>query len=233
MSLKRLPQALLGHLLSGRLFRGTDSDWDHVRQVEYEAILADARSQGEELMGDIRDSGFLTASTEYRDRDGDPLIIITGQYVDPLSFSRDILRQYVYLTAEHHGLARKPFSVLFIHTGTTIRNNSPGLSWLWRSWERLPAGLHANLKRCYILHADWVLRGGLSLGAPKELYEKICYVARIEYLADHVHPDTDLDAILPPFVLHHDDILEEHPLFDYGVLDVSRIMPGSPLNPPL
>ncbi|CAG9461815.1 unnamed protein product [Pedinophyceae sp. YPF-701] len=217
-----LPHTLASRVVSGRMTMG-EGAWDEVREAEHAAVLASAREQTEDVQV-IADTGCVRLPTRLVDRDGDPVVVVLGADIRPLAAPPAHLRMFAALHAEAQGLAKDGarYSVLYVHTGASLRSNSPGLAWAWWAWERLPTRYHAGLKKCFVLHPNATLRAGLAVACPADLYAKVEMVHRVEFLDDAVAVE-DLRGVLPDRVWEHDRLLEEHPLLDYGIVDTEKI----------
>ncbi|EFJ40405.1 hypothetical protein VOLCADRAFT_77960 [Volvox carteri f. nagariensis] len=169
---------------------------------------------------------FLQLSV--RDKEGRQLVVVMARNYPAKVLDPE--RVYRYLITRLDRIVEGPYSVVWFHTGSTYWQNSPGLSWLWRTYERLPMKYKANLHRVYVVHCDLPMWVGLAALGPllsEALWRKVEWVSRVEFLWDHV-PKKQL--VIPDFVAEHDALLEDQPLMDYGVVATKEVnsVPGLP-----
>ncbi|GFR46256.1 hypothetical protein Agub_g7808 [Astrephomene gubernaculifera] len=214
----RQPQSFFGRFLQRR------RDAAAVRsEQEYASILSE--SLGHDF-SDLDQLEFL--QTSGRDKDGRPLVVVVARNFPAKVLNPD--RVYRYLITRLDAIADGPYSVVWFHTCSSYWQNCPSLSWLWRTYERLPPKYRSHLHRLFVVHCDLPLWVGLAALGPllsEALWRKVEWVARVEFLWDHVHKK---QLAVPDFVSEHDALLEEQPLADYGVVAAREVnaVPGLP-----
>lgn len=115
-------------------------------------------------------------------------------------------------------LGKKPFSVVYLHSGVQRSENFPGISALRAIYEAIPIGVRDNLEAVYFVHPG--LQSRLFLATfgrflfSGGLYGKLRYVSRLDYLWEHVRRN---EIEIPEFVYDHDEDLEHRPMMDYGL----------------
>lgn len=131
--------------------------------------------------------------------------------------SVDVLKEYLdeYIFPR---LSKKPFSVLYMHTGVQRTDNFPGISALRSIYDAIPVTVKDNLQSVYFLHPGLQSRlflatfGRLFFG--DGLYGKLRYLSRVDYLWEHVRRN---EIEVPDFVYDHDEDLEYRPMMmEYG-----------------
>ncbi|WCJ32744.1 SEC14 cytosolic factor family protein / phosphoglyceride transfer family protein [Euphorbia peplus] len=152
-----------------------------------------------------------------RDKHGRTILRITGKYFSARMLSSDVLKKYLEEKI-YPLLQKKPFSVLYIHTGVQRAENFPGISPLRSIYDAIPATVRDNLQAVYFLHPGLQARLFLATFGrfifSGGLYGKLTYISRIDYLWDHVRRN---DVEVPDFVFDHDEDLEYRPMMDYGL----------------
>ncbi|GLI69419.1 hypothetical protein VaNZ11_014028 [Volvox africanus] len=189
----------------------------------YATTLSDSATED---FSDLDHLEFLQISGH--DKAGRPLVVVVARNYQAKVLSPE--RVYRYLITRLDQIVSEPYSIVWFHTGSTYWQNSPGLSWMWRTYERLPAKYRANLHRVHVVHCDLPMWVGLAALGPlltEALWRKVEWVSRVEFLWDHVHKK---QLVIPEFVAEHDAILEDQPLMDYGVVATKEInsVPGLP-----
>ncbi|KAK0605652.1 hypothetical protein LWI29_029312 [Acer saccharum] len=115
-------------------------------------------------------------------------------------------------------LARKPFSVLYLHTGVQRSENFLGISALRSVYDSIPVNVKDNLRAVYFVHPGLQARLFLATFGrfffDGGLYGKLKYVNRVDYLWEHVRRN---EVEIPEFVIDHDEDLEYRPMMDYGL----------------
>lgn len=116
-------------------------------------------------------------------------------------------------------LEDRPFSAVYVHTEVNRGDNFPGISALKCIYDAVPAKIKDNLDTLYFLHPGIQSRlflatfGRLLFGGAG--YGKVKYVARLEFLWEHVRRK---GAEMPEFVHDFDDEMEWRPTtVDYGL----------------
>ncbi|KAH9608189.1 hypothetical protein KSS87_015774 [Heliosperma pusillum] len=151
------------------------------------------------------------------DKSGYPIFRIVGKYFPASIISAERLKKYVFYKI-YTQLPEGPFSILYMHTTVQKDENSPGMTILRWIYEDLPADIKDRLQVIYFLHPG--LRSRLAFATlgrfflSANLYWKIKYVSRLQYLWDDVKKG---EVEIPEFVKNHDNILENRPLTDYGI----------------
>ncbi|XP_074306742.1 uncharacterized protein LOC141641988 [Silene latifolia] len=162
---------------------------------------------------DTRDFFRLQGS----DKSGFPIFRIVGKFFPATIISAERLKKYVFYKI-YTELPEGPFSILYMHTTVQKDDNSPGMTILRWIYEDLPADIKDRLQVVYFLHPG--LRSRLAFATlgrfflSGNLYWKIKYVSRLQYLWDDVKKG---EVEIPEFVKNHDNILENRPLTDYGI----------------
>ncbi|GLC40032.1 hypothetical protein PLESTB_001518400 [Pleodorina starrii] len=175
---------------------------------------------------DLDGLGFV--QTGGRDKAGRPLVVVVARNYQAKVLDPE--RVYRYLITRLDRIVDEPYNILWFHTGSSYWHNSPGLSWMWRSYERLPGKYRANLHRVYVVHCDLPMWVGLATLGPllsEALWRKVEWVSRVEFLWEHLPKKS---VAVPDFVSEHDAILEDQPLMDYGVVAAKEVnsVPGLP-----
>ncbi|KFK30204.1 hypothetical protein AALP_AA7G231700 [Arabis alpina] len=163
-----------------------------------------------------------------RDKHGRKILRIIGKSFPARFLSLDVLKNYLE-SKIYPRLGRKPFAVLYIHTGVQRTENFPGISSLRTIYESIPLNVRDNLQELYFLHPG--LQSRLFLATAGRflfsggLYGKLRYTSRVDYLWEHVRRN---EIEIPEFVYDHDDDLEYRPMMDYGQeSDHARVFTGA------
>ncbi|CAN6825470.1 unnamed protein product [Brassica oleracea] len=151
-----------------------------------------------------------------RDKRRRKILRIIGKFFPARFLSLDVLKKYLEEKIFPR-LGRKPFSILYIHTGVQRSENFPGISALRAIYDAIPVNVRDNLQEVYFLHPG--LQSRLFLATCGRflfsggLYGKLRYISRVDYLWEHVRRN---EIEMPEFVYDHDDDLEYRPMMDYG-----------------
>ncbi|XP_016899965.1 uncharacterized protein LOC107990288 [Cucumis melo] len=164
-----------------------------------------------------------------RDKAGRNVLLIVGKYFPARFVSSQAVN--VYLKDKIFPLLKDgPFTVVYIHTDVHWTENCPGISNLKAIYEAIPITIKNNIEAVYFLHPSLQTRvffatvGRLMLDA--ELYNKVKYVKRVEFLWEHVRRK---EMELPKFVYDHDEKLEFCPVMDSDLEnDYLRVFSPSP-----
>mmetsp|Transcript_7271 Transcript_7271/g.15870 ORF Transcript_7271/g.15870 Transcript_7271/m.15870 type:complete len:238 (+) Transcript_7271:119-832(+) len=208
----------------GRWFSRTDP----VRKAEQEYSQALVSCSSEDF-SDLDAMGFLHVGPNLRDKLGRPLIVVVAKNYRPNVVSLD--RLYRYTISRCDAVADSSYSMVWMHTGATYWSNCPSLSWMWRTYERLPARYRSNLQSLYVLHCDlslWLSSMMLCPWWSALLWRKITWISRVEFLWDYV---VKKGFPVPAFVAEHDSILEDQPLQDYGLVTSKEMAAAGMPNP--
>ncbi|GMI86324.1 hypothetical protein like AT4G35750 [Hibiscus trionum] len=152
-----------------------------------------------------------------KDKRGRKILRISGKSFPARFLSVEVLKEYL----EEHifpRLAKKPFSLLYIHTGVQRTDNFPGISALRSIYDAIPIHVKDNLQSVYFLHPGLQSRlflatfGRLLFG--DGLYGKLRYLNRVDYLWEQVRRK---EIEIPEFVYDHDEDLEYRPMTEYGL----------------
>jgi hypothetical protein len=174
--------------------------------------------QREESFSDLDEAGVV--QVQGRDKRGRRVVVVHGVRMQPnVRGGAGRLKQY--LTSKLNPLAEGPegFVIVYYHTGTSFAE-SPGLLWMLRTWHELPSCVTVALRELHVVHPGFAATAAAVLLAPlagRNLWSKLRYVSRVEFLWDVIDKR---DGELPPMpdeVNDHDEILEQQPLADYGV----------------
>ncbi|KAL5557450.1 hypothetical protein UlMin_039686 [Ulmus minor] len=164
-----------------------------------------------------------------RDKHGRKILRIIAKFVPARIVSVEVLRRYLEEKIFPR-MGKKPFAVLYVHTGVQRSENFPGISGLRSIYEAIPINVKENLQTIYFVHPGLQARLFLAtfgrLLFTGGLYGKLRYVSRVDYLWEHVRRS---EIELPEFVYDHDDDLEHRPMMDYGLeSDHPRKVYGAP-----
>ncbi|XP_022741713.1 ganglioside-induced differentiation-associated protein 2-like [Durio zibethinus] len=168
-----------------------------------------------------------------KDKRGHKILRIIGKFFPARFLSVDVLNKYLdeYIFPR---LGKKPFSVLYVHTGVQRSENFPGISALRSIYEAIPINVKDNLQAVYFMHPGLQARLFLAtfgrLVFSGGLYGKLRYVNRVDYLWEHVRRN---EIEIPDFVYDHDEDLEYRPMMDYGLeSDHPRVYGAPALDSP-
>lgn len=166
-----------------------------------------------------------------RDKRGRKILRIIGKFFPARFLSLDVLNKYLEEKIFPR-LGRKPFAVLYVHTGVQRSENFPGISALRAIYDAIPVNVRDNLQEVYFLHPG--LQSRLFLATCGRflfsggLYGKLRYISRVDYLWEHVRRN---EVEMPEFVYDHDDDLEFRPMMDYGQeSDHARVYAGAAVD---
>ncbi|KAH0915688.1 hypothetical protein HID58_030134 [Brassica napus] len=169
-----------------------------------------------------------------RDKRRRKILRIIGKFFPARFLSLDVLKTYLEEKIFPR-LGRKPFSILYVHTGVQRSENFPGISALRAIYDAIPVNVRDNLQEVYFLHPG--LQSRLFLATCGRflfsggLYGKLRYVSRVDYLWEHVRRN---EIEMPEFVYDHDDDLEYRPMMDYGQeSDHARVYAGAAVDSPV
>ncbi|XVF62255.1 hypothetical protein PTKIN_Ptkin08bG0202800 [Pterospermum kingtungense] len=152
-----------------------------------------------------------------KDKQGRKILRIIGKFFPARLASVDVLKKYLeeYIFPR---LGKKPFSVLYVHTGVQRSENFPGISALRSIYDAIPINVKDNLQAVYFVHPGLQSRLFLAtfgrLLFSGGLYGKLRYLSRVDYLWEHVRRN---EIEIPDFVYDHDEDLEYRPMMDYGL----------------
>eukprot|EP00798_Chlamydomonas_sp_ICE-L_P001473 gene1473-32858_t len=173
---------------------------ERLLQAEHDYAVA-VTSCADEDFSDLDAMGFLQ-TTGLKDRMGRPVIL----------------------------LSNSSYSLVWAHTESSYIKNCPSVAWMWHMYENLPERFRANLQHVYVLHCDltlWVSTMTVCPWFSSLLWRKIRWVSRIEFLWEYI---SKTNFKLPDFVVEHDNILEDQPLHDYGLVANKEALRG--MGPP-
>ncbi|KAK6258140.1 hypothetical protein SCA6_012614 [Theobroma cacao] len=152
-----------------------------------------------------------------KDKRGRKILRVTGKFFPARFLSVEVLKKYLEENIFPR-LGKKPFSVLYVHTGVQRSENFPGISALRSIYDAIPVNVKDNLQAVYFLHPGLQARLFLAtfgrLLFSGGLYGKLRYVNRLDYLWEHVRRN---EIEIPDFVYDHDEDLEYRPMMDYGL----------------
>ncbi|GMN28843.1 hypothetical protein TIFTF001_002199 [Ficus carica] len=163
-----------------------------------------------------------------KDKQGRKILRIVGKFFPARMVSVDVLRKFLEERIFPRLGKKKPFSVVYLHSGVQRSENFPGISALRAIYEAIPIGVRENLEAVYFVHPGlqsrlflatfgrFLFTGGdvdfvVVCGS---LYGKLRYVSRLDYLWEHVRRN---EIEIPEFVFDHDEDLEHRPMMDYGL----------------
>jgi Rho GTPase-activating protein 1 len=157
--------------------------------------------------------------TGLKDRSGHPVVLILARNYNTRACSLDTL--HTYLIQKLDALVDQPYVIVWAHTEATYWSNCPSIKWLFQTYHQLPDKYRSNLQKVYMLHCDTTLWLGswamLPVVSP-DLWSKLEWVSRVEFLVDAGIAKQQLLEALPEYVVEHDGILEDEPLVDYGIV---------------
>ncbi|EOX90723.1 CRAL-TRIO lipid binding domain - like 3 [Theobroma cacao] len=152
-----------------------------------------------------------------KDKRGRKILRVTGKFFPARFLSVEVLKKYLEENIFPR-LGKKPFSVLYVHTGVQRSENFPGISALRSIYDAIPVNVKDNLQAVYFLHPGLQARLFLAtfgrLLFSGGLYGKLRYVNRLDYVWEHVRRN---EIEIPDFVYDHDEDLEYRPMMDYGL----------------
>ncbi|CAN6563432.1 unnamed protein product [Malus baccata var. baccata] len=152
-----------------------------------------------------------------RDKRGRTVLRIMGKFFPARIVSVDALRKYLEERIFPE-IEKKPFAVLYVHTGAQRCENFPGISAVRSIYDAVPISVRKNLEAVYILHPGLQARLFLATFGrfffTGGVYGKLRYVSRLDYLWEHVRRN---EIEVPDFVYDHDEDLEHRPMMDYGL----------------
>ncbi|XP_024032865.1 ganglioside-induced differentiation-associated protein 2 [Morus notabilis] len=152
-----------------------------------------------------------------KDKRGRKILRIVGKFFPARMVSVEVLKKFLEEKIFPR-LGKKPFSVVYLHSGVQRSENFPGISALRAIYDAIPIGVRENLEAVYFVHPG--LQSRLFLATfgrflfSGGLYGKLRYVSRLDYLWEHVRRN---EIEIPEFVYDHDDDLEHRPMMDYGL----------------
>ncbi|XP_038971568.1 protein GDAP2 homolog [Phoenix dactylifera] len=157
-----------------------------------------------------------TFKVQGRDKLGRKLLRIVGKLF-PAKIGEQAVKRYLEGRIFPE-LGSKPFCVVYFHTDVRRSENFPGISTIRFIYEAIPAAIRDNLEAVYFVHPGLCSRLFLAafgrLLFSSELYGKVRYVSRVEYLWKRMRRG---EMEVPAFVQEHDVELEDRPLMDYGL----------------
>jgi hypothetical protein len=119
--------------------------------------------------------GFLR--TDLRDWQGRRVVLVLARSFNPRACSADEL--HTYLVQNLDAVADQPYVVVWAHTRASYWANCPSLTWLFSTYQALPAKYRHNLQALHALHCDTSLWLGawalLPLACP-DLWAKLQWV---------------------------------------------------------
>ncbi|KAL3505450.1 hypothetical protein ACH5RR_035291 [Cinchona calisaya] len=143
-----------------------------------------------------------------RDKRGSNVLCIIGKFFPARLVSVGALVKYLEEKI-FPNLTDKPFSVVYVHTGVTRAENSPGISALRTIYHAIPIEVKDNLETVYFLHPGFPSRlflatfGRLLFGGG--LYGKLKYLNRLDFLWNNVRRK---EIEIPEFVYNYDEEME-------------------------
>ncbi|KAI4314693.1 hypothetical protein L6164_027579 [Bauhinia variegata] len=163
-----------------------------------------------------------------RDKHGRKILRIIGKFFPARLVSVDVLKKFLEERI-FPKLGKKPFSVLYLHTGVQRSENFPGIAALRSIYEAIPVNVKGNLQAVYFIHPGLQARLFLATFGrflfSAGLYGKLRYVSRLDYLWEHVRRN---EVEIPDFVSDHDEDLEYRPMMDYGLESDHARVYGAP-----
>ncbi|CAL1394379.1 unnamed protein product [Linum trigynum] len=152
-----------------------------------------------------------------RDKRGRKVLRIIGRYFPSRLVTAEALKKYLEVKI-FPKLSRKPFTVVYLHTGVQRSDNFPGISSLRSVYDAIPANVKDNLQAVYFVHPGLQARLFLATFGrflfSGGLYGKLKYISRLDYLWEHIRRH---EVEIPEFVTDHDEDLEDRPMMDYGI----------------
>nr|XP_008338006.1 ganglioside-induced differentiation-associated protein 2-like [Malus domestica] len=123
------------------------------------------------------------------------------------------LKERIFIEIE-----KKSFDALYVHTGAQRCKNFPGILAVRSIYDAISIDVRQNLEAVYFLHLSLQARLFLTTFGrfffTNEVYEKLRYVSRLDYLWEHVRRS---EIEVPDFVYDHDEDLDHRPMMDYGL----------------
>lgn len=198
-------------------------------QAQHQALLEAA---AHEDFSDLDGMGFLqVAGRDHRDR---PIVVVSARLYHAGMIRKE--RALQYLAHKLQLVCQEPYTVVWLHTKARYWTNCPSTWWMWKTYESLPCWYRENLSVVHIVHCDLSLWGGTLVALPwwsDAVWQKVNWVARVEFLWDHMDKRVML-PLIPEYVIEHDQDLEDQPLVDYGIVaskDMATAIPGGPPPP--
>ena len=152
-----------------------------------------------------------------RDKHGRKILRIIGNFFPARFVSVDVLRKFLDERI-FPKLGKRPFSLLYVHTGVHRSENFPGISALRSIYDAIPMNVKQNLEAVYFIHPGLQARLFLATFGrylfSGGLYGKLRYVSRLDYLWEYLRRN---EIEVPEFVYDHDEDLEYRPMMDYGL----------------
>ncbi|KAK1388597.1 CRAL-TRIO lipid binding domain containing protein [Heracleum sosnowskyi] len=148
-----------------------------------------------------------------QDKRGNKLVRIIGNLFPARLVNVEVLNKYmkekVFASLSNDEDEVKPFSVVYMHTGVQWRQNFPGLMAARSIYDAIPVNIKKSLQAIYFTHPDLQSRLFLAtfgrLLFTQELYAKVNYMSRLQFLWKHVRRN-EID--IPDFVYNHDKELD-------------------------
>ncbi|CAN1122226.1 Protein GDAP2 homolog [Linum perenne] len=152
-----------------------------------------------------------------RDKRDLKVLRVIGRYFPSRLVTAEALKKYLDAKI-FPKLSKKPFTVLYLHTGVQRSDNFPGISALRSIYDAIPANVKDNLQAVYFVHPGLQARLFLATFGrflfSGGLYGKLKYISRLDYLWEHIRRQ---EVEIPEFVADHDEDLEDRPMMDYGI----------------
>ncbi|CAN0918950.1 Protein GDAP2 homolog [Linum grandiflorum] len=86
-----------------------------------------------------------------RDKRGHKVLRIIGRYFPSRLVTAEVLKKYLEAKI-FPKLSKKPFTVLYLHTGVQRSDNFPGISALRSVYDAIPPNAKDNLQAVYFVH---------------------------------------------------------------------------------
>lgn len=135
------------------------------------------------------------------DRDGCPIAVMVGRFIDAATLSLD--KALLYLIHLMDPVVSKNYSIIYFHTQTTKANRLPK-DFLLRVYQTVDARYRDNLKKIYFVHSTiWskVYSWFFANINTSPLKDRLAFVESIPQLYQHISSD-EID--IPPFVINYD-----------------------------